>query len=244
MKIFDYNVFKYTPHQALREGVLNPFDFVNIGVEMDEDSFEQYTTLTQELSAIMQAGGGFKRIMRTGSGMKFRMLKKMNERKQLINNYHRKFDVIKYICKKHREDKVIVFNQFNQQTNKCYWNLLDVGIKARVMHSDISKEKRDKDLIDFKNDKFNVMLTSKVLDEGYNLPSIDIGVIMAGDSTARQTVQRMGRVLRKKKKSSTLYQVYCKETVEEEYAWNRAKLFRELCSTYEQYTFDGVDLIG
>ncbi len=243
-EIFDYNIFKYTPNQALEEGVLNPFNFINIGVIMDEENYEKYTILTQEINMILQAGGGFKRIMRMASGLKFKMLKKMNERKELVNNYYRKFDVVKYICKKHRDDKIIVFNQFNKQTNKCYWHLLDEGIKARVMHSGISKEKRDENLIDFKNDKFNALLTSKILDEGYNLPSIDVGVIMAGDSTAKQTIQRMGRVLRRKNKPSNLYQVYCKETIEEEYGISRAKLFKELCNKYEQYTYDGDELVG
>lgn len=237
--IFDYNLFKYTPKQALREGILNPFNFVNIGVMMDDESFDTYTQITADLNLIFQIGGGFNKIMRSGKPIKYRMLKKMTERKDLINNYYRKFDVVKQICNKHKDDKILVFNQFNKQTSKCYWHLLDVGIKARIMHSGIEKDKREQDLIDFKNDKFNTLLTTKVLDEGYNLPKIDTAVIMAGDSTSKQTIQRLGRVLRKKKKISNLYQVYCCRTVEEEYAWERAKLFNELCSEYEQFTYDG-----
>lgn len=240
-KTFDYNIFKYTPKQALTEGVLNPFDFINISVEMDENSYEEYILLTQELNVIFRTGGGFKRIMRMGGALKFKMLKKMTQRKELINNYYRKFDVVRKICAKHRDDKVLVFNQFNQQTNKCYWHLLEEGIKARIIHSGILKEKRDQDLIDFRKDRFNVLLTTKVLDEGFNLPSIDVGVIMAGDSTAKQTVQRMGRVLRKKEHRSILYQVYCKDTIEEEYANDRAALFRELCSNYKYVTL-GIDV--
>jgi hypothetical protein len=40
----------------------------------------------------------------------------------------------------------------------------------------------------------------------------------------------MGRVLRKKEKESILYQVYCKGTMEEGQAGERAKLFKELSS--------------
>ena len=112
------------------------------------------------------------------------------------------------------------------------------------MHSGIEREKRVQDIIDFKNDKYNVLLTSKVLDEGWNLPKIDTAIIMAGDSTPRQTVQRMGRVLRKKKKRSTLYQIYCKDTIEEKYGNERARLFKELCTNYEQYSFNGKDFFG
>lgn len=235
---FDYNVFKYSPKQALKEGILNPFNFINVGVEMDEETERTYLELTQEINLILQMGGSYSKIMRTNSPHKYKMLSKMNERKQLVNNYPRKFDIIKKICKKHRDDKILVFNQFNEQTNKCYWYLLDVGIKARVVHSGIKHDKREQALTDFKNDKFNVLLTSKVLDEGYNLPKIDTAAIMAGDSTAKQTIQRMGRVLRKKDKDSTLYQIYVKNTIEEDYAWQRANLFKELCSKYEQYIYE------
>jgi superfamily II DNA or RNA helicase len=238
LRLFDYNVFKYTPHQAIQEGILNPFNFYNIAVEMDLDAYEEYLNLTQQLNTIFMTGGGFGKIMRSKSGLKYKMLYLMNKRKQLVNNYPRKFDVVKTICEQHSTDKILVFNQYNSQTNKLYWHLLDVGIKSRVIHSDIPKNERDQTLIDFRKDVFNVLLTSKVLDEGYNLPAINCAIIMAGDSTAKQTIQRMGRVLRRKKKESLLYQVYCRGTMEEEQALERARLFRELASYHNDFLYE------
>lgn len=238
IKAFEYNVFKYTPHRAIQEGVLNPFNFFNVAVEMDDESYEKYEKITQDLNLVLNIGGGFNKIIRTNSGLKFRMLGLLNKRKQLVGNYERKFDVAKTICEKHKGDKTLIFNQYNKQTNKMYWHLLDVGIKARILHSDIKKEERDKILIDFRNDKFHILVTTKVLDEGYDLPSISCAIIMAGDSTARQTIQRMGRVLRKKKQISVLYQVYCKNTIEEQQAVERAKLFKELASEYNSYYYE------
>ena len=243
MEIFDYNIFKYTPQEALHDGVLNPFNFVNISVELDDESFNKYSVLTQEINIILQAGGGFNKLMRTHTGLKYKMLAKMNERKDLVNNYYKKFDVVKIICDKHRKDKMIIFNEFNKQTSKSYWYLLDIGVKACVVHSGVPKEKREQNLIDFRNDKYSVMLASKVLDEGYNLPKLDVAIIAAGNSTARQTIQRMGRVLRKKEKKSMLYQIYCRNTIEEEYAFKRAKLFKSLCSNYNEINYTGGDNI-
>lgn len=236
---FNYNVFKYSPTAALDDGVLNPFYFTNIGIELDDEAMYEYETLTQEINLMLKGGGGFNRIMKGKSGLKYKMLAKMNERKDLVNNYPTKFEVIKNICMKHKKDKVIVFNQFNKQTNKCYWYLLDMNIKARIIHSGVDRNKRDEILTDFKNDKFSVLLTSKVLDEGYNLPKLDVAIIAAGDSSAKQTIQRMGRVLRKKDKHSHLYQIFCKETIEERYGAERAKLFKDLCVDYKEYTFEG-----
>jgi len=238
LECFDYWRFKYTPKQALFDNVLNPFDFVNISIDLDPTTFEKYTEVDMKLNSILKAGGGFQKIMRSDSGMKYKMLGLMNERKALVNNYIEKFNIVKDICFRHKDDKVIVFNEYNDTTNKTYWHLLDVGIKTCVIHSGINSVKREQYLIDFKNDKYQVMLTSKVLDEGYNLPKLDVAIISAGNSTARQTIQRMGRVLRKKNKNSRLYQIYCKDTIEEDYAIERSKMFKELSNTFKQYHYN------
>lgn len=243
MEIYDYKIFKYNPHEALADGILNPFNFYNVGVKMDEENYEIYLRLTKEINTILQIGGGLKTIKKVNMKYKNLLYKKLHDRKILINNYHKKFDVAKVITNKHRDDKMLIFNQYNEQTNKFYWHLLDVGIKARIIHSGIEKEIRDQTLIDFRNDKFNVLLTTKVLDEGYNLPSIDCGVIMAGDSTAKQTIQRLGRVLRKKDRISNLYQVFCLGTIEEDQAKERSGLFKQLCSDYKEYHYDDGTLV-
>lgn len=238
MEAFDYNVFRYNANDAISEGILNPFKFYNIAVEMDEESMERYEKITQEINLIFLQGGGFNKIMRSKTGIKYKMLSLLNKRKQLVNNYPRKFDVVRLICSKYKDEKTLVFNQFNSQTSKLYWELLDIGIKARIIHSGIRKEERDKNLMDFRNDKYKCLLVSRMMDEGYNLPSISIAIIMAGDSTAKQTIQRMGRVLRKKMDESIIFQIYCKNTIEQDNAFERNKLFKQLASNYFDYTYE------
>jgi superfamily II DNA or RNA helicase len=238
LKLFNYEVFTYNPQQALSDGVLNPFDFTNIGVRLDGMSRIEYDDYSSQLNTIFKSGGSYNAIMRTTSPLKFKMLSVLNNRKSLVNNYHEKFEIARQIILKHKHDKVIVFNQFNEQTSKMYWHLLEDDIECRIIHSGVDKQKREQSLMDFKNDKFNVLLTSKVLDEGYNLPKLDVAIIMAGDSTDKQTVQRMGRVLRKKKgKNSKLYQIFCIDTIESRNAEERAKIFKSLSSDYNDITF-------
>jgi superfamily II DNA or RNA helicase len=135
------------------------------------------------------------------------------------------------------EKKTVIFNEYNKTTTNCYFHLLDVGIKARIFHSGVEQKEREKILTDFKNDKFNFLLTTRVIDEGYNLRTIDLAIIMAGNSTARQTIQRLGRVLRKKEHKSLIYQIFIKDTMEERQAMERTESFRELASIYEDYKF-------
>jgi RNA polymerase primary sigma factor len=241
-KYFDYNIFKYTPKEALQDEVLNQFNFYNIGIVMDEENYTIYESLTQQIRLTILQGGSFNKIMTGKSGIeiKLKLLKIMNERKQLVLNYILKFNVLKIICKQNKDKKGLVFNEYNKQTTKCYWHLLEEGIKAKLLHSDIDKKEREQVLNDYSNNKFNILLATKILDEGYNLPSISWGIIMAGNSTAKQTIQRLGRVLRKKEEKSDLYQIYVLNTMEEEQANERAKLFKELCTKYKEYRYDTV----
>lgn len=238
LKYFNYNVFEYKPQQAIEDGVLNPFIFYNVSVGLDEQTMDTYNELSFQLNSIYHQYGSYERIMRTTLPIKNKLLSLMNERKQLINNYPLKFDVVFDIIKKHKDNKIIVFNQFNQQTSKLYWYLLETNIECRIVHSGISRDKREQAITDFRNNRYNVLLASKVLDEGVNLPKLDMAIIMAGDSTEKQTVQRVGRVLRKKKdKISTLIQIYCRGTFEERNSQERAKLFKSLSTDYKDIDY-------
>lgn len=240
MKIFNYKIFKYEPKQALEDGILNPFNFINIGVKLDSKNWDDYEYLSQLINTILKQGGSYNKIMRETSPLKFKMLGLMNKRKELVNNYYEKFDIAREIIAKHKNDKIIVFNQFNNQTSKLYWVLLEEDVSCRVIHSGISNELREQYLTEFKYNKINVLLTSKVLDEGFNIPKLDVAIIMAGDSTDKQTIQRMGRVLRKKdNKNSMLYQIYCMNTMEEDNANHRSVLFKALSSKYKQLEYFG-----
>ena len=244
LSYFNYHVFKYTPKEALEDGVLNDFIFNNIGVSMDFSDYDIYTEITQQINACIQQGGSFRRVMmgKAGIGLKNQLLKLIGERKQLVLNYPMKFEILKKIIQKHLKSKVLVFNEYNKTTTKCYWELLEDNIKARVLHSQVPKDEREQLLNDYGNNKFNILLATKILDEGYNLPSIDCGIIMAGNSTAKQTIQRLGRVLRKKEQMSTLYQIYVKNTMEQDQAKERARTFKDLCSEYNEYKFENGEL--
>lgn len=241
LKKFNYNKFVYSPQQALQEGILNSFIFYNIGVEMDDETYEEYTDLTKQINQILLAGGGFNRIMKSKGGMKYTMLSLMTKRKQIVNNYYRKFDVAKFICQKYKDEKTLIFNQYNSQTSKLYWSLLDVGIKGRILHSGVKQTEREQILSDFRKDKFNTLLATKILDEGVNIPAISCAIILASDSSDKQTIQRLGRVLRRKKNQSLLFQVYCKGTIEQDNAVNRTNLFKELSTEYKDYEYGKED---
>lgn len=236
-KAFDYNTFRYAAKEAMDDGILNKFDFCNVRIYMDNEDYQTYEQLDTEIKQISLAAGGIEKAIKKGGESAKAILGKINQRKQLVNNYKHKAEVIKKIITNHPDDKIIVFNQYNDQTNRLYWQLLDIDVHAKVFHSGIDKKKRFEILNEFKHGKIKVLLTTKVLDEGYNLKDIDVGVIMAGESSDKQTVQRLGRILRKSMKKSKLYQMYCVNTIEEKHSNKRSKSFKQLCDQYEVFRY-------
>ena len=243
LECFNYNLFKYSIKNALDDNVISFFEFYSIGLTMDMEIKEEYDEITDRLNCIYQQHGSYLTIINKGNvELSAKLYGLMNQRKQLVNNYCKKFDVIKEIVKKNINNKILVFNQFNEQTNKTYWELLEAGYTAEIMHSNVKKEKREDILTRYKKDKFNILLTSKVLDEGYNLPSINVAILMSNDTGGkRQLIQRIGRALRKRKDGgySKIYLIYVKDSIEEN--MENIMMLRELSSKYNSYFFSPGD---
>ena len=62
---------------------------------------------------------------------------------------------------------------------------------------------------------YRAVVTSKVLDEGIDVPEANIGIIASGTGSKRAYIQRLGRILRKKEgKEAVLYEIIAEETTE------------------------------
>ena len=60
------------------------------------------------------------------------------------------------------------------------------------------------------------MVTSKVLNEGVNVPEANVAIVLSGSGSVREHVQRLGRILRKaENKRATLYELVAAGTTEE-----------------------------
>ncbi|MBK8182491.1 MAG: hypothetical protein IPK63_06065 [Candidatus Competibacteraceae bacterium] len=62
-----------------------------------------------------------------------------------------------------------------------------------------------------------------MLNEGVDVPDASVGVILSGSASAREFIQRLGRILRRgvAAKQAVLYEVIAKETREERVADRR-----------------------
>ena len=68
------------------------------------------------------------------------------------------------------------------------------------------------------------LATSKVLNEGVNIPEASVAVVLSGSGSSREHVQRLGRILRKLPgKEAVLYEVVTADTTEEQISRRRGR---------------------
>lgn len=121
-----------------------------------------------------------------------------------------KLDVVAQLLARHRDDRVLVFSEYNSLVN-------DVGMRffmPTVTHKTPPTER--KAILDgFREGRFSKLATGRVLNEGVDLPDANVAIILSGSATKREFIQRLGRVLRPKVAEAVLYEVVTEETTEE-----------------------------
>ena len=84
-----------------------------------------------------------------------------------------------------------------------------------IYHSKMTDNERQDVLNMFSHGIHRILVCCKALDEGLNIPSIDAGIIVSTSSSARQRVQRLGRMLRRSKEIKRIYYLYIGESNED-----------------------------
>jgi RNA polymerase primary sigma factor len=96
-------------------------------------------------------------------------------------------------------DKTLVFTEQQDTADEAAEILQARGIPSGAIHAGLSPGARQHLLWQFRRGSLSVLCAPRVLDEGVDVPAADLGIILAASRTQRQMIQRMGRVLRKKR---------------------------------------------
>jgi len=108
-------------------------------------------------------------------------------------------------------DKAIIFTEHNELVYTISREFLVPFITYTT-----AKDERAENLAKFRSGEYRAIVTSKVLDEGVDVPDANIGVILSGSGSRREFVQRLGRILRKNgDKKAVLYEIVSQGTMEE-----------------------------
>jgi superfamily II DNA or RNA helicase len=117
-----------------------------------------------------------------------------------------------------KEFKTIVFQERIASAEEVFDSLKQMKGENSIgiYHSMLSDNYRRIILDKFREDKINTLISCKALDEGLDVPSVNIGVIVSSSSSIRQKIQRLGRILRihPNKKKSVVFNIYVRNTTE------------------------------
>jgi superfamily II DNA or RNA helicase len=108
-------------------------------------------------------------------------------------NSRAKIDELREILAENKGVKTIIFTQHNSLVHE----ISDRFFIPFITHKTINEERQDV-LKGFKEGRYMAVVTSKVLDEGVDIPDAELGIILSGTGSAREFIQRLGRLLRPK----------------------------------------------
>ena len=122
-----------------------------------------------------------------------------------------KLRLLERLLQRHSADRVLIFTSDNDTVYKISRRFL---IPA-ITHQTKVKE-RHQNLQSFNQGEYPFLVTSRVLNEGVDVPAANVGVVLSGSGSVREHVQRLGRILRRAEgKQAVLYEVVAEDTAEE-----------------------------
>lgn len=139
-----------------------------------------------------------------------RAMQAYRRQKELAVAAPAKLDVLADLLAEHARDAMLVFTQDNATAYQVSRRFLVPAITHQTKVTE-----RSEILEGLRSGRYNAVVTSKVLNEGVDVPAANIAVILGGSGSVREHVQRLGRILRKGEgKLARLYEVISAGTSE------------------------------
>lgn len=229
-------IFEMNYAEAMRLGVLPPFRIVHYGLSLDAKERENYEHISREIKDLRadletsnRRGLALIRWCRSKAAAHnpkaARLIALTNERKHLLYRIRERpaavLGVIREAFQLNPNTKAILFHESIDEVMILFAMLRDAGYPVVAEHSEFPDQMRAESLRLFRSGIAQVIVSARSLIEGFNVPSADLGIIVAASASVRQRVQTLGRLLRTSRredgseKQATLYVLYASETVDE-----------------------------
>ncbi|MGB3651296.1 MAG: DEAD/DEAH box helicase family protein [Rivularia sp. (in: cyanobacteria)] len=197
-------------------------EIVQIKVKLSQLERERYTELMQTRNDFLKDSKislgsiqGWQRFvqMSARSPQGRRAMLAHREAKEIALGTDGKIRILADLLAKHYPERVLIFTA----DNNTVYRISNQFLIPAITHQTPVKE-RHAILTKFKEGEYKSLVASHVLNEGVDVPAASIAIILSGTGSAREYIQRLGRVLRKgntKNKHAILYEVVAEDTSEE-----------------------------
>jgi len=138
---------------------------------------------------------------------------------QLLGGCEGKFTALDALLHEYALERVLIFTEHNA----VVYDIARRHLVPAITHETSAAER--KQILDgFQTGHYRVIVTSRVLNEGIDVPEAKIAIVLGGTSGAREYIQRLGRVLRKvENRQAALFEVIARKTIEESKSQRRRR---------------------
>ena len=196
-------IYRYDYTQAYSDGVITPFELLNVKVQFLPDEAERYRALSQRAALEMRHLGHQR-------SSEERLKRLLQVRATVSATAATRIPVAAKLVEIHRGKRTIVFHERVSAGNTILGILNKREHLATIYHSKIGPAIRRDNLRLYRKGIFDVLVTCRALDEGMNVPETTVAIIASSTASHRQRIQRLGRVLRPAlgKKNAMIYTIY------------------------------------
>ena len=190
-------IFTYGYAEALRDGVIVPFELKNVVFELEEERQTEYDKLSKAIA---------RSISRYGPEAE-ETIALFLKRARVLNLSLNRIRLALKLVATNRSRRTLIFHEDIEACDLIHAVLTENGVRSGVYHSKMQMRAKATMLNQYRRGDIDVLVTCRALDEGFNVPETEVGIIAASTATRRQRIQRLGRVVRpaKGKERASIY---------------------------------------
>ncbi len=228
--------FRYGFDQAIVDGVCAPPRVAFVGVELTAGERAEYTATEQSLvnarhhlrqvrDMPLEPFGDFLAavayLAERDAGADGRAAREyldaFSKRREIVARSSGKYELLGGLASAIRDaDGALVFTETVRAANHAI-NRLDPLVSIDLITGSTARRQRREILDDLRDRKLDAVAAPRVLDEGVDVPDANLGIVMSASRTRRQMIQRMGRILRRKRPgiAARFVIMFAKDTLED-----------------------------
>ena len=210
-------IYSYGLAEAERDGILLPFDLVNVEVPLLPDEQAAYDRLTKQVARAMARAMGT--TMKTVTALLRNVLGFTTRRRRGFRQLQPSPIAI-------GEAGSSSFTRHIDSAERIAALLSARNHSVTTYHSGLGASTRRENLRLFRRGVFDVLVCCRALDEGINVPEVNVAIVAAATASQRQRIQRLGRVLRPSpgKTSATVVTLYSTDPEQDRLQTEEARL--------------------
>ena len=231
-------VYKITLDKCVQLGIVSPYNITCIPVTLTvnektdykkaNNSFVQWKYMLGQFNAFESAQMIMANKNATPGDKKKAIMfyRAIRMRKQIVDFAENKIHTFKEIYKDNPDNKILVFSGANDFTDKL---CNSIAPNAMAYHSKKTKKQKELALESFRDGSINVLCSTKALNQGFDVPDANMGIICGITSKSLSMIQRVGRLIRfKEGKVGEIIILYVADSQEEKWLKNAVKSLKNI----------------